>query len=113
MLYKIKIRLLLKFKTFSLYPHLKVDTLNATVVKLEASGKSRRRGGDIADSQLTILQNDIDSLQTASAKAEASLSGTQQIILKNLRNMETDIDQLKKQTPVCFVLYYYYCLIEN
>ena len=93
------------------YLHFKVDTINATVVRLESNGKSRRRGGNIGDSQLTLLRNDIDSLQTASAKAEASLSNTQQLILKNLRNMESDIVQLKKQNLVRLVLLCLHCLI--
>ncbi|XP_066916371.1 bromodomain-containing protein DDB_G0280777-like isoform X2 [Clytia hemisphaerica] len=79
----------------------KLETLSAKVKELD-EGKSRRREGDVpvvgdVDHQLTTLKTDIESLQSSAAKAEATLSGTQQTILKTLKALSSEIDRLKEQ----------------
>jgi len=45
--------------------------------------------------QFTTLKRDVEELQSSSAKAEATLSSTQQIILKTIKKMKKDVDASK------------------
>jgi len=59
-----------------------IERLNATVLKLmENKGANTGMSSEV-NHQFTTLKRDVEELQSSSAKAEATLSSTQQIILK-------------------------------
>jgi len=72
-----------------------IERLNATVLKLmENKGANTGMSSEV-NHQFTTLKRDVEELQSSSAKAEATLSSTQQIILKTIKEMKKDVDASK------------------
>lgn len=72
----------------------RVDQLQSNV---ENAKTGKAASGDVAElqRQITNIKNDMDTLQSSNAKAEATLSSTQQVLLKTVNKLNKDVQSMK------------------